>query len=489
MTKTDDIAICTGQLPYTWYGQQYSAAGTYNTTIPSITGGCDTAATLNLTVNNLLTKTDDITICTAQLPYTWYGQQYNAAGTYNTTVPSTTGGCDTAATLNLVVSTLIPKTDNITICTAQLPYTWYGQQYNAAGTYNTTVPSTTGGCDTAATLNLVVSTLIPKTDNITICTAQLPYTWYGQQYNAAGTYNTTVPSTTGGCDTAATLNLVVSTLIPKTDNITICTAQLPYTWYGQQYNAAGTYNTTVPSTTGGCDTAATLNLVVSTLIPKTDNITICTAQLPYTWYGQQYNAAGTYNTTVPSTTGGCDTAATLNLTVNNLLTKTNDITISTAQLPYTWYGQQYNAAGTYNTTVPSTTGGCDTAATLNLTVNNLLTKTHDITIPTAQLPYTWYGQQYNAAGTYNTTVPSTTGGCDTAATLNLTVNGLITKTDNMTICTTQLPYTWYGQQYNAGGTYNTMVASTTGGCDTAAILNLTVKNLRTKTNNITICTA
>src|SRR5207249_2774260 len=316
-------------------------------------GGCDTAAILNLTVNNLLTKTDNITICTTQLPYTWYGQQYNAAGTYNTTVLSTTGGCDTAAILNLTVNNLLTKTDNITICTAQLPYTWHGQQYNAAGTYNTTVASTTGDCDTAATLNLTVNTLITKTDDITICTAQLPYTWYGQQYNAAGTYNTTVPSTTGGCDTARTQNRRVNKELTKTEDITICTTQLPYTWYGQQYNAAGTYNTTVPSTTGGCDTAATLNLTVNNLLTKTDNITICTTQLPYTWYGQQYNAAGTYNTTVPSTTGGCDTAATLNRTENSRVRKKNNITICTSQLPYTWYGQQYNAAGTYNTTVLS----------------------------------------------------------------------------------------------------------------------------------------
>src|SRR5438094_7106129 len=100
MTKNDDITICTTQLPYTWYGQQYNAAGTYNTTVPSTTGGCDTSATLNLTVNNLLTKTNDIAICTAQLRYTWYGQQYNAAGTYNTTMKSTTGDYNTEATLN-----------------------------------------------------------------------------------------------------------------------------------------------------------------------------------------------------------------------------------------------------------------------------------------------------------------------------------------------------------------------------------------------------
>src|SRR5204863_7970371 len=123
-----------------------------------------------------------------------------------------------------------------------------------------------------------------------------------------------------------------------------------------------------------------------------------------------------------------------NLSVNNPIRRTSDLAICTTQLPYSWYGQQYNAAGTYNTTIASTTGDCDTAATLNLTVNNLLTKTDEIAICTAQLPYTWYGQQYNAAGTYNTTVASTTGGCDTAATLNLTVNYLLIKDTATTIC-------------------------------------------------------
>src|SRR5438046_2048206 len=212
--------------------------------------------TLNLTVNNLLTKTDNITICTTQLPYTWYGQQYNGAGTYNTTVPSTTGGCDTAATLNLTVNSLLTKTDDIAICTSQLPYTWYGQQYNAAGTYNTTVPSTTGGCDTAATLNLTFNSLLTKTDNIAICTTPLLYRWYGQQYNAAGTYNTTVPSTTGGCDTAATLNLTVNNLLTKTDDISICTSQLPYTWYGQQYNATWKDSRVGKSNIGRCDNSS-----------------------------------------------------------------------------------------------------------------------------------------------------------------------------------------------------------------------------------------
>ncbi|MEI2747421.1 MAG: hypothetical protein V9E88_01510 [Ferruginibacter sp.] len=50
MTSTTDVTICTNQLPYSWNSQTYNAAGTFNVTLTS-TSGCDSIATLNLTVN------------------------------------------------------------------------------------------------------------------------------------------------------------------------------------------------------------------------------------------------------------------------------------------------------------------------------------------------------------------------------------------------------------------------------------------------------
>src|SRR5678810_387455 len=125
------------------------------------------------------------------------------------------------------------------------------------------------------------------------------------------------------------------------------------------------------------------------------------------------------------------------------------------QLPYTWNGQTYNAAGTYSVTLTSSSG-CDSIATLNLTVNSVVTSTTDVSICNNQLPYTWNGQTYNAAGTYSVTLTSSSG-CDSIATLNLTVNSAVTSTTDVTICNNQLPYTWNGQTYNAGGTYSCLL--------------------------------
>src|SRR5204863_329452 len=237
-------------------------------------------------------------------------------------------------------------------------------------------------------------------------------TWNGQVINAAGTYTANLISASG-CDSVATLNLTVKTILTSTTNTIICTNQLPYTWNGQVLNAAGTYTANLISASG-CDSIATLNLTVTTILTSTTNTTICPNQLPYTWNGQVINAAGTYTANLISASG-CDSIATLILTVSATLTSTTNTAICTNQLPYTWNGQVINAAGTYTANLISASG-CDSIATLNLTVTATLTSTTNTTICTNQLPYTWNSQVINTAGTYTANLISASG-CDSIATI------------------------------------------------------------------------
>ena len=50
--------------------------------------GCDSIATLHLVVNPVVTGEETITICEAALPYTWNGQNITAAGDYTATLTS-----------------------------------------------------------------------------------------------------------------------------------------------------------------------------------------------------------------------------------------------------------------------------------------------------------------------------------------------------------------------------------------------------------------
>src|SRR5204862_1879649 len=136
---------------------------------------------------------------------------------------------------------------------------------------------------------------------------------------AAGTLNDTMISA-AGCDAVAMLVLTVNVTLASTTNTTICSNQLPYSWNGNTYTAAGTFNDTLISA-AGCDSVATLMLMVNPVVYSTTNTTICSNHLPYSWNDNAYTAAGTFNDTLTST-AGCDSVATLVLTVNPLVYST-----------------------------------------------------------------------------------------------------------------------------------------------------------------------
>jgi gliding motility-associated-like protein len=263
----------------------------------------------------------------------------------------------------------------------------------------------------------------------------------------------------------ATLVLNVSNTTTSTTTVTRCSNQLPYLWNGVNYNASGTYTFTTTNA-AGCDSVATLILAVINATTSTTNVTRCSNQLPYLWNGVNHNASGTYTFTTTNA-AGCDSVATLILTVTNTTTSTTNLTRCNNQLPYLWNGVNYNAAGTYTFTT-SNAAGCDSVATLVLTVSNVTTSTTRIARCSNQLPYVWNGTSYNASGTYTFNTINAAG-CDSVATLILTISNTVTSITNVTRCSNQLPFTWNGTDYSGTGTYtfNTINAA---GCDSIATL-------------------
>ena len=201
-------------------------------------------------------------------------------------------------------------------------------------------------------------------------------------------------------------------------------------------------------------------------------VSVCAATLPYVWNGTPYNAGGSYtfNTT---NAAGCDSTATLVLTILNETTSSTPVSVCAATLPYVWNGTPYNAGGSYtfNTT---NAAGCDSTATLVLTILNETTSSTPVSVCAATLPYVWNGTPYNAGGSY-TFNTSNAAGCDSTATLVLTILNETTSTTNVSVCAATLPYVWNGTPYNAGGSYvfNTTNAA---GCDSVAHLVLTILN-------------
>ena len=155
--------------------------------------------------------------------------------------------------------------------------------------------------------------------------------------------------------------------IPNSTNITTCYV---YTWLnGITYTTSGVYYATVTNSAGLC-TPEILNLTINPSSTSSVSVTACDT---YSWNGTTYLASGIYDTTFAGgNSNGCDSTATLNLTLNSSsLNSTSNSTIATACDTYAWSvdGNTYTTSGTY-TDISANTSGCDHTETLILTINS-----------------------------------------------------------------------------------------------------------------------
>jgi gliding motility-associated-like protein len=289
-----------------------------------------------------------------------------------------------------------------TICNNQLPYRWNGNNYSFSGTY---IFRTTNaaGCDSVARLNLVVKDTTVSFNTIRICSNQIPYPWNNRLLTSPGLY-TSLLTNAAGCDSLATLRLLVDDTTTIFFNKSICQNLLPFNWDGTAYTTAGTYVKNFLNV-AGCDSIVTLNLRVLATSATTVTRDICFDQLPYLWNGNSYNTAGIYNTLLTNA-AGCDSAVTLFLSVNPLPQKPalgSDTLICPGDKlilnpgsydNYLWQNSstfstfEVTEAGNYSVVVGNSTG-CKNSD--NITVR-LLSNCDDIYFPNAFSPN---GDRYN----------------------------------------------------------------------------------------------
>lgn len=129
------------------------------------------------------------------------------------------------------------------------------------------------------------------------------------------------------------------------------------------YTASGTYSDTL-TTTSGCDSIVTTNLTVNPNILSSQNITICIGQ-SVTVGSNTYTSQGTY-TDVLNAANGCDSIVTTNLTVNANSVFSQTLTINIGDSVVVG-NSAYFTAGVYVDTLIAA-NGCDSIVTTNLTV-------------------------------------------------------------------------------------------------------------------------
>ena len=480
---TVDSTICENSLPLTWNGKEFNAAGTQSVTLQSVLG-CDSVVTMNLYVNPNTTYEMTETVLENDLPYQLNGTDYTTTGTYTQTIENA-NGCDSVITLNLTVYMNVTADETQTICEDQLPYTWNGVEFTAAGVDTVTLQGAgEHGVDSTVNMTLVVNPLYNVTDELAVCDNQMPYTWNGVQFTEAGTQSATLQSA-AGCDSVVTMTLTVNPTYALTVDSTICENSLPFTWNdttfeaGTVVNANYTYVFNGHSATG-CDSVVTLNLRVNGNSEETVELTVLENELPYTYNTESYSTPGTYYQHIQNA-NGCDSTITVVFDYYPNITVDVDSTVCSTLLPITWNNVEFDAAGTSTVTLTGA-GSHGEDSTVNMTLNVNVAPVAEITytICESELPYTQNGVTFDAAGAQDVTLTAANG-CDSTLTMTVVVNPVYNETEEISLCAVELPYTWNDTTFEVattvpGNTYTHVFHGTSAlGCDSTVTLTLTMK--------------
>lgn len=162
-----------------------------------------------------------------------------------------------------------------------------------------------------------------------------------------------------------------------------------------------------------CDTTNNTYTISLREVAPTTGDTTATACNAFTWYGTEYAITDDYTRTLTNA-AGCDSTATLHLTINR---STESDTVATVCNAFTWYGNEYVQSGDYTRSLTNAVG-CDSTVILRLTINR---STVGDTTAVACDNFNWYGTEYAQSGDYMRTLANAVG-CDSTVTLHLTVS-------------------------------------------------------------------
>jgi hypothetical protein len=293
--------------------------------------GCDSIATLNLTINTNSFSSQTVSVCdllsSPSGNYVW-----TSSGVYADTLINSQG-CDSIISTNLTVNYSSISNDTVVSCNSYL-WTKNNVTYLSSGTYSVTT-TVASGCDSISNLVLTINNSDSITQTEISCDS---FMWVanGTVYTSSGNYSHTLTNV-NGCDSLVSLDLSILNSTVSSETVVSCG---DYTWSqnGTVYQLSGTYiDTTVNS--NGCDSIVTLDLTINTNSAFTLNESSCGVYTAPD--GSLYSTSGQYFAVIPNAVG-CDSTITINLSVTNIDTSISFngfelIANATGNYTYQWF--------------------------------------------------------------------------------------------------------------------------------------------------------
>lgn len=156
---SQEVALCPGST-FLYEGIEYTAPGVVIDTLTDA-GACDSVLVINLVESPLNDVMQTVQFCPGE-SVVINGVTFTEPGIYVYTITATTGGCDTTVTTLLEWLPQPVRSDTLVLQPGESVVIG-GNTYFAPGIVTDTLPSASGGCDTAVTYTLLLDPTIPDT--------------------------------------------------------------------------------------------------------------------------------------------------------------------------------------------------------------------------------------------------------------------------------------------------------------------------------------
>lgn len=504
-TEFDTLAICQNELPVLWRDTTFEVGSVDSSYVFNLIreNGCDSVVNLAVIVYPSFYQDEYDTICQQELPYTWRDTTFEVGTNSNTFVFNriSVNGCDSIVSYHLVVNESIYQTEYQQICQQSLPFVWRDTTFEAGTESGIYVMNrqTVHGCDSIVTFVLVVKPSYDEDITLSLCRSELPYTWRDTTFaaDAQSEVITFASHTAAGCDSIVTLNLVINESAVSEEIVEICDRELPYVWRDQVVpvgTTSGDY-TYQRVSAAGCDSTAILHLTVHPSFFNEYQLEICESELPYT-FGDTVFEVGTASKTVVRnlrTQFGCDSVETIHLTVNHSTAYAETVDVCRSDFPFPYHDTIFmpgTPTGVY-VMHRQNAAGCDSVITLTLNVRIPYNNTESLVVCESELPTVWHNEVIERGMTSGNYVfnNQTQYGCDSIVTLRLVVYPTYRQNEELSICESELPYTWRDTTFEVGtrgGSY-LFEKQSAAGCDSVVVLKLNVNPSSERDEEIVLC--
>ena len=466
--STTKLSICSSELPFKWNTMVFTKAGTQGIILTNA-AGCDSTATLILSLKANSTSTTDLVACDSVI---WNGTTYKSTGSYTYHTQNSIG-CDSAATLNLTIRKSTSSWTDLVSCDSVL---WNGVWYNKSGFY-TFHTFNKAGCDSTASLNLtinekpigafasfageicegdtsVISFVIPTTKNLQYLhiyspidttfemgTAGFGYNPQNDRINGSLVYLPNLSPDNQACSTAFATHLFEGKIV------VIDRGTCSFVSKAKAVQDAGAVGMIIVNNVAGggaVDMAGTDPTVVIPVISVSQEdglliknwINASKAVIGYSVVHKPTYLWSTGETTQtisfkPTKTGihsvtvsyenGCSQIYYYSIIVRKKSSSWTDLVSCDSAI---WHGVTYRKSGEYFYHTMNAIG-CDSTATLALTIKS---NSKDTIRVISETPFTWHDSTYTKSGVY-TFHSFNSAGCDSLTVLILNSTLPISFTD------------------------------------------------------------